>query len=168
MESFKDYKADYSKAFTTSSTLLRDNEIKDTFVQVVKIAQSLGLSIHESDTGDYNSILYFDKKLIYINTIDIESRQRFMIAKMVGHYVLHNGLLGGRHEEVYKSFVYDQSKDDPKEREADIFAHNLLIPSDLITYYVNSETANLVTLSKLFGVDPTMMANRLAFYYGGF
>lgn len=66
----------------------------------------------------------------------------------------------------YKVLWRDQQGDveDFREKEANAFAANLLVPRDLLTRYYTRLSPE--ELSKLFAVSVPVIKNRLAFEYG--
>ncbi|WCL51257.1 ImmA/IrrE family metallo-endopeptidase [Leptospira sp. GIMC2001] len=88
------------------------------------------------DTRDYN------KPIILVNKNQSENRQRFSIAHEIGHFVLHH-LDGKVHMDKKVFFRQDipNKEDAKKEREANLFAAELLMPSDiLLNKFVNHDS----------------------------
>ncbi len=94
---------------------------------------------------------------ILVNESDIGARKRFIIAHELGHYFLH--MEKEDSNKIITSFRMDSS---PTERQANVFAVNLLIPEDL----VRQEHARMVipvsdSLAKIFCVTKQTMRIRL-------
>lgn len=101
-----------------------------------------------------------------LSDIDIEDklkkRQRFTIAHEIAHCCLHMKDGNGSHIE-YRTEQTDYS--DAKEREANIFAGKLLMPSNLISIIADILDYNLslTFLSNLFKVSKNVVKARLDF-----
>lgn len=103
-------------------------------VKVDDIASRLGVIIRPLDEDlckDYSGLAYVDSttglKHIYYNQRESFHRQRFTKAHELGHLVLEHT--------VFKDKFYDDFKgdfDDPFEKEANIFASEILIPSKAV------------------------------------
>ena len=94
---------------------------------------------------------------ILVNESDIAVRQRFTIAHELGHFFLH--MDKDAQEDKITSFRMDSS---PKERQANAFAANLLMPESL----VRQEHARMVipvsdSLADIFRVSKQAMRFRL-------
>lgn len=85
---------------------------------------------------------------IFYNPASRHERRRFTIAHELGHFVLHRG----RSDEFNcdKGSVYSGSEDlAAMEREANVFACNLLMPGDVFGKSINGPSVNLHLLSEL-------------------
>lgn len=123
--------------FTELSMSPITNEILERYrvyllpVKVDDIASRLGVIIRPLDKElckDYSGLAYVDSKTglkhIYYNQSDSFNRQRFTKAHELGHLVFEHT--------VFKDKFYDDFKgdfDDPFEKEANIFASEILMPS---------------------------------------
>ncbi|WP_295766053.1 ImmA/IrrE family metallo-endopeptidase [uncultured Oscillibacter sp.] len=95
---------------------------------------------------------------ILVNESDIAVRQRFTIAHELGHFFLHMDK-DAQENKIITSFRMDSS---PKERQANAFAANLLMPESL----VRQEHARMVipvsdSLADIFRVSKQAMRFRL-------
>lgn len=85
---------------------------------------------------------------------DNELRRRFSIAHMIGHWIMHRGLLGqGLNEGPdYVQEVLDQHYNpeigEREETEANMFAAELLLPSGLVLPLAESGTVDLATAAQ--------------------
>lgn len=141
-------------------------------VNPAEIARSMGVSVHfvtfnnqeivEKVSGFYDA----EDDAIYVNTDEVPLRQTFTIAHELGHRILHREWA---ESEDYKMLFRQESdsndsKNDPKEKEANTFAANLLVPRYILNNYYN--IASLEKLSRLFVVSVPLIKNRLSFEYG--
>lgn len=104
---------------------------------------TLGFEVKFVDTGtcDAYTIIYKGQKLILLNeNISFQPRINFTLAHELGHYFIPTHL-----EPLYACNVNEllstQYLDNPREeKEADIFASKLLLPSELAKEYSNIES----------------------------
>ncbi|WP_369282175.1 ImmA/IrrE family metallo-endopeptidase [Oscillibacter sp. GMB15532] len=97
-----------------------------------------------------------DKSEIKINSRDIQSRQRFTIAHELGHKILH---IANDSDDVIISFRCLKNN---REREADAFAAELLMPRDMVKEEHGKLFYPLVSqLAETFRVSKAAMKNRL-------
>lgn len=115
----------------------------------------------EEERGSILGITYAkDESLdIFYRSIDTENRIRFTLAHELAHCCLHADTLKKRHIEWRKCETSNQSK----EKEANIFAGELLIPlSSIEQIYSRFFVApSLSALSSIFHVSTAVMAARL-------
>lgn len=145
--------------------LLKECKISKPFVDVSYIAAKKGFQIKfiEMPQGYDDVAGFLDNKsrTIYVNNADPANRQTFTIAHELGHAVLNHdpsqvGVLLRRPipgEE--KNLI---------EKEADVFAINLLVPKDMLIktmreYDLTAEHADI--LAKMFAVSRITMMYRL-------
>lgn len=103
-------------------------------------------------TGDNLSIFYREE--------DTENRQRFTIAHELAHCCLHSSNLMNSHIELRTN---EEDKAD-REKKADIFAGELLIPEkSLIRVYNKLLSPSLNALAKIYKVSTNVMSARLDF-----
>lgn len=99
---------------------------------------------------------YGTNRVIVVNSFDSAARQRFTIAHELGHYILHKG-----EKELYAH--RDVGENNLTEREANIFASNLLMPESLVKSFLNnlqeeywgfiSDTQKIFSLAEKFAVS---------------
>lgn len=109
---------------------------KEIPVPVVEIAQSLGLTIHDTEMPESDGVTpsgaltpFKDRWIILINEQDSYMRKRFTIAHEIGHFLLHSN------QEFIDIFpagetFYRDGEDSKLEKEANYFAANLLMPEN--------------------------------------
>lgn len=144
-------------------------ELKDVPAQtpILGLVRSLGFTVYKDSSlpSNISGRIEVDgnKKLIRINTREPWGHQRFVIAHELGHYLMHSGLIqGNNYSYAYKDDYTKNPKkevllgenkesDSParnsqKERCADVFAAELLMPRDLFVqrylFYTNNEEFN--------------------------
>lgn len=149
--------------------LLGKHRITRPFVDVFYIAEKEGVDIRfiEMPKG-YEVVAGFldyedNMATIYVNKKESAGRQLFTIAHELGHHFL-------RHKseecEVLLRRPIPGDQKSQIEKEADVFAANLLVPEKMLLnimkeYKLSSNHKSL--LSRIFGVSQTMMKNRLRF-----
>lgn len=98
-----------------------------------------------------------DNYLITVNGNHHENRQRFTIAHELGHYFLRHGNKQDTFETMYRNGDYN-----PEEIEANTFAAEILMPSDVIKYYIfNEDITRIEVLARKFWVSNQAMLVRL-------
>jgi len=150
--------------------LLEKFRIRKPPVPVEKIVKKLGLSLVILPAGDEISgaiIRNGDCVVIAVNPLHHLNRQRFTIAHELGHYFLHEGL----EEHVDQNFrIAWRNADSSKavnwrEIEANRFAAELLMPSDLLKRDLDSlrtiEKRTVALLAETYKVSPAAMKIRL-------
>ena len=127
-------------------------------VPVEAIAEDLlGLHVEETELGEVSGLLYPSEMRILLNASDSPARRRFTLAHELGHWVCQ---CVGRDAEPVYCRVTDVTLDPTtkaREREANIFAAELLMPEPA----VRSALASGGRLAPRFGVSAEAMAWRL-------
>lgn len=150
--------------------VLREQNINSLPVDVYELCRKFGISVVPADLGRYeeasgyaiSGIIEVDRtgetpeKTIYVNRSDIPERQNFTVAHELGHYFLH---LPDDKSDVITSF---RGASDKREREADMFAAELLMPTDLVLkeYYAKLYPT-VRSLAKTFEVSQAAMRRKL-------
>lgn len=100
-------------------------------------------------------------KEIYINNAHADTRSKFTIAHELGHFFLHEDILRKKGKIISFRGNY-QNMDETIEKEADLFAAELLMPKDIMYEIIKDESKNnLEYLSKHFGVSKPAMSRRI-------
>lgn len=120
--------------------LLEQAKVSSPPVPIAEIARLHGLTLRLSESPD-SSISGFlflggEKPVIGVNASHHENRQRFTIAHELAHFLLH----GFSPQELYVDHSFqvllrdDRSSEgtDEKEREANLFASEILMPVDFL------------------------------------
>ena len=123
-------------------SLLEQHNIRQAPVPVPKLARALNIQIKLDEVDDeLSGFLFRDKKagraVIGVNKSQHPNRQRFTIAHELGHYMLHEGETV--HLDHTRSAVTINLRDsasstgeNDEEREANLFAAELLMPSKFL------------------------------------
>jgi Zn-dependent peptidase ImmA (M78 family) len=158
---------DYARVNTEVTRILRQFEVKSPPVNVLNIARELGLAVHfVRFSGKFNRVSGFydaTEHAIYVNAEEYPLRQTFTIAHELGHSLMHRDWAQSTE---YKLLMRDPDAHEvnPYEKEANVFAANLLVPRHILDQYVKDRTEQ--ELSRLFAVSVPMIRNRIAFEYG--
>jgi len=113
----------------------------------------------ERISGFYDS----EENAIVVNRDEFPLRQTFTIAHELGHKILHEDWARSSEYQVLLRNPQEQSKDF-REKEADAFAANLLMPRFMMDEYYEDSPAS--ELSRLFAVSVPAIRARLSFLYG--
>ncbi len=133
-------------------------------LNVREIANGENLMIEEEETKGHAGRIFIDKEggLITIDRkIREEGRKNFTIAHEVGHYCIEKEReYFCKHEDFH---IFGRTTD--IEREANIFAAELLMPEDWIKKYIKWEDEALLTIesaARMFNTSNTSIAIRYA------
>lgn len=158
-------KPDYSKSENLALGLLERYKIDSPFVDVFGIAKNEGIEIKfVKFSGEHDRVAGFfdpETKTIFVNENESTNRQTFTVAHELGHYLLQH--TPEQYGVLMRWPLPNQEKTNI-EKEADVFAANLLVPRGLLLktmkqYGLNEEHADI--LAKIFGVSREMMTYRL-------
>jgi Zn-dependent peptidase ImmA (M78 family) len=136
-------------------------------VEVVPIAQALGLSVYRvtSWPDATSGMIARDAErggacgfAIYVNAKHSEVRRRFTIAHEVAHFVLHRDLIG---DGITEDALYRSGLSDAVEREANGLAAEILMPKHLVRDAVMGGMRGLPELATKFNVSQQAMEFRL-------
>ena len=144
------------------------NEYRERFggadlpVPVDAIAEDLlGLRVSESAQLDYSGVLIPARREILINAVEAAEspgRRRFTLAHELGHWVCQ--VLEGHAAPVYcRDADLDEVVDRSLEREANVFAAELLMPEPLVR--TEAAERHLEEMADRFGVSGLAMGWRL-------
>ncbi|MBI2436645.1 MAG: ImmA/IrrE family metallo-endopeptidase [Candidatus Magasanikbacteria bacterium] len=163
--------SDYEKAQVKAKELLEEHNITTPVVPIFDFTQRFGFKIfffkpEKIDGEKLNDVAGFtdlDQKIIYINEHDPSYRQSFTVAHELGHIVLEH-----QPSKVEVQYLYRNTNitTTDEEKEANVFAANLLMPKIFIEkimkqYNLHKEDVN--TLAGIFGVSPQAMNLRLKY-----
>jgi len=155
-----------------TEVLLKQHKLFNVPVDVLSLAQNLGIIVEPKDLDDNISGFLVKKEgkaVIGVNQNHHEVRQRFTIAHEEGHYILHSET--PLFVDDYKgSILYrsnSKSQNYLKERQANMFAAALLMPKYLVSqelkkipYQLDYEK-KLSIISSIFKVSQQAMDFRL-------
>lgn len=149
---------------------LKSKEIIDSFsitsapVPVESIVESLGIKISYAPSTDYSGMLIRKSDgaiLMGVNNSESSQRIRFTIAHELGHYFLDKQKV----TVDYRNKNYSSSKP-TKEKEADFFAANLLMPESFVVNDFKSITNDKIFLEEdLEKMADKYQTSKEAMYY---
>ena len=156
----EEYKLCEEKAIS----LLKEYGIEKPFVDVAYVAARKGLQIKivkmPEKYKDVAGFLDVESKTIYVNNEDPANRQTFTIAHELGHFVLKHdpGQVG-----VLLRLPVPGDQKTAIEKEADVFAANLLVPKKMLLqtmkeYDLTSDQVDI--LARIFAVSRMTMMYR--------
>ncbi len=133
-------------------------------VDVNKVAKVLGFDVVPFVYPDeFSGEIYIEEdiKSIGVNEKHSKSRQRFTIAHEIGHYI--NGhTYYDKTGKIYKDEGFDFSNPlHQQEKEANMFASELLVPREFIIKDLNNFGLDIVKLTELYQVSEQMLWVRL-------
>jgi Zn-dependent peptidase ImmA (M78 family) len=132
-------------------------------VDPIVVAHELGINVRfvkfNPENKKISGFFYAKRNEIFVNEEEDIYRQVFTIAHELGHKLLHEEWLKTNDYQVLwrDASLYDT--DDAKEKEANCFAANLLVPKAMLKQYY--QVANVEELSVLFGVSRQVITFRL-------
>lgn len=132
-------------------------------VDVLACAKAVGLPVFSVDLprGVSGMLKRIDGDAFecYVDGSEPSVRQRFTAAHELGHFVLHRGSIGQRHEDNYR--LRAEGMTNWQETEANQFAADLLMPRPLIDEAIAAGTTSVKGLAVLFKVSEIAMSIRL-------
>lgn len=125
-----------SEVIQKAEEFCKKNNIETYPVDIINICNCLKIKVYEaylpSNVSGYIMTSkdgipgYEADQIIVVNLSDAPKRRRFTIAHELAHYVLHKK----PEDDIYAH--RDTGQHDPREREANIFASNILMPRELV------------------------------------
>lgn len=137
-----------------ASSLIKELGLNEPPIGIEQVAGHLGLEIVELSTPDWFSgvLLNIDEEFcIVVNSTLTPEQKNFTIAHEIGHHQLH------REELCY----LQNEKKMHLQKEADIFAEELLMPSHLVEAEAKRWFNDSGFIAKLFKVREDVMAERM-------
>ena len=140
-------------------------------VNPFEIAYNLEIKVYTTDnwSDDISGMIKKDKDLagksgyaIFINENHHSNRQRFTLAHEIGHFVLHQGLIG---DGIQDDTLYRSKLSGAIESQANKFAADLLMPWNLVNEQVSSGVDNIGDLARIFKVSKSAMSIRIGVPY---
>ncbi len=153
---------DYTKAIEAADKLLRDNQITKPPVPLVELATNHGYSVQigvfPNDLLNVCGYIDINKKVIMTNASDSPNRRAFTIAHELGHLLLHEDELRFNSDlGVMLRAPLGKQELDPREKEANAFAANLLVPAKMLKPYIEEPDR---VIAALFGVSEDVIRYR--------
>ena len=116
------------------------------------IANGLGYRVeYLYENTDFSGAIDYKGDVIYINANQNVRRQIFTLAHEIGHAVLHASDAPGGEVVDYRTSMYDPNNE--KEKEANAFAAELLMPRDEFKRVWKSRNGNCLRVADYFGVS---------------
>lgn len=133
-------------------------------VDLDEIAKHCGLSIKQGEFVDkgLEGALDRQEKTIFLSKNDDFARKNFTLAHELGHFKLHEDVktdIFTMHQ--LETLMSRQEDQDPKEREADLFAASLLMPKKFVESLWEATNKDVDSISKIFGVPVEVARFRL-------
>lgn len=129
-----------------------------------KILKLCGIDLEKKelkDSGASGVLVFRDGAFkIIVNSSDSDVRQRYTIAHELGHFYLHAKNIDVMSNESDEEFFRGQVHDS-KEREANQFAAELLMPEDLFREQFLRQHKDIESLARYFGVSQSACAYRI-------
>lgn len=128
-------------------------------VPVEAIAEDLlGLRVREEPDLTASGMLVPAERLVLVNASESALRRRFTLAHEIGHWALHCS--GIAPPPILCRAVGLRPGADAREREANVFAADLLMPEDDVRA-ARADEPDVAALAERFGVSPEAMGWRL-------
>lgn len=157
--------------------LLTEHRVKSVPVPVDEIAKAIGVEVQRQAADDeLSGFLYRDRKrdlaIIGVNADHHPNRQTFTTAHELGHYLLHefNDIHIDKNFKVWLRNEASSQGTDIEEKEANLFAAELLMPSRFVAKDVEKigafdvEDEDVIQeLAEKYGVSTQAMSFRLAY-----
>lgn len=155
------------------STLLSGQKVVRAPVPVDEMVKSRGLHIRfgrfPDDRSDVAGFTAPSDRTIWVNVDDEPKRQRFTIARELGHWILHRQVLEAHPRlRTIRMRRSPAACPTPLDAEADGFAERLLIPGRLLERYVRGVDIRPKTsaLADMFCVSEDVIRSRMMAEYG--
>lgn len=137
-------------------------------IDVYGIARSNGLDITEKVFPENQAniagfiTVQDGRGKLYVNLLDSPQRRRFTVAHEFGHWRLHRDeLRNNPKRSILFRIAIGKLNSDPEEKEANIYAANLLVPLDILKKY-RAGGMGVEQLAKQFNVSTDVIGYRLS------
>lgn len=154
--------ADYEYVKFEARKLLAHCKIQAPPVYLSDICEHLNITLANHALGSRDAALMnsqlTDKVLIMVNPNKIRQRQRFSIAHEIGHYILE-------HPSVAFSGGDGYMQTPEEERQADIFAAELLMPERFLLHCWAIGKLDIQNVSRIFDVSKKAATTAVNFTY---
>jgi Zn-dependent peptidase ImmA (M78 family) len=162
---------------TLVQRLLDERRVRSAPVDVTSIATALGVEVQETPAeDDLSGFLYRDRQrksaIIGVNADHHPNRRNFTAAHELGHYLLHDfdDVHVDRDFKVWLRNDASSQGTDVEEKEANLFAAELLMPAHFLAHDVEEigtidllDEEVLQELAAKYGVSTQAMTFRLAY-----
>jgi len=160
----------YSLARNMARKVIKDHKLIEVPTDLNKVFQKLGLKYIELNDleGIDGAIIEIENKpaIAYLNIAKPIPRQRFTLAHELGHIFLKHSTRDLYDAEEVREIgeeLTDQSKP-PREKEADAFASELLVPHDKLKKY-EADIKDIDKLAAIFHVSKQAMTIAVMNYW---
>ena len=154
--------ADYEYVKVEARRLLSRCNVQKPPISLSSICDHLDIVLAEHTLGSRDAALMnsqlTDTVLIMVNPNKIRHRQRFSIAHEIGHYVLE-------HQSVAFSGGDGYMQTPEEERQADIFAAELLMPEHFLLHCWAIGKLDTLNVSQIFDVSKKAATTAVNFTY---
>jgi len=160
-------KPDYARVKREVARLHEEFGVSQPPVDPMQMARGVGVTVYfvtfAQPKQNVSGFFDCDEGMIFVNKDEYPLRQTFTIAHELGHKILHEEWAKSSD---YRVLLRDSSyqSDEPHEKEANVFAAQLLVPRFLLDKYYS--WLSVEQLSRLFAVSVPLIKNRLAVEYG--
>lgn len=147
---------------TNAEIIAKANEARSKYkglfpIDPIQIARAYGLEVFTAFLPrDRSGQISYKERKIFIEAADHITRQTFSVAHELGHFLLHND--GTEH--ISKRDIISTLGIDKKEREANSFAAELLMPRDEILKLIGNDF-KADSIAAYFGVSALALEYRL-------
>lgn len=153
---------DYRRVCEVVEKILDNNLISEPPVNAQKIAEDSGIEVVFADfpeqLRDVCGFLDFKNKIIYVSNQDAPYRQNFTIAHELGHWFMHGNRVNEYQVLTRRPIGGEKSS---LEKEANLFAASLLVPSDMLLRCRLNNMSNF-DIAKKFKVTKAVIDLRIA------
>jgi len=156
--------ADYKKAQYEAEKIWAALKLRTPPAPIIEIANYFGLEVREVDFGNrktLSGILDIEKKVIYLNKDDHVNHKRFTVAHELGHWILHRLDIEKDPSLTFYERNPKGGESDDKEKEANFFAANLLVPAQHLIALQDKYSD--FELSRFFAVSQEVILHRRPF-----
>lgn len=154
--------ADYKKAQFEAEKIWAEMFLEELPLPILEVAESYGLTIREANFSrrpDLSGILDVEKQTVYLNRSDSPEHKRFTIAHELGHWILHRTMLTkGSELTIYYRRPLGCERDE-REKEANCFAANLLVPLRQLKKYQGRYSNQVI--AEIFAVSQQVVGYML-------
>lgn len=156
--------ADWTKAKNEAKKVLKRYGLSRPPIDPEAIAEAMGVDVvYTSFSGEakqqISGFIQFEPLRIVVNKEIHPNRMTFTIAHELAHFIMHKEYAKSQAYQVMPRRNEYRSGKPKEEQEADCFAAELLVPSDMLKTY--RSVASTRELARLFAVSEDVILNRL-------
>lgn len=156
-------KPDYKLARDSAKELLKRHAVRRLPVDPEVIAEAEGIDVvyaefNEEAAAAISGLYDASSNRIIVNKSLPGNRKTFTIAHELGHFVMHLDYAKSQAYRALPRSNFHRNKP-AHEKEADVFAANLLVPCEVLKKY--KDVANIDELAELFAVSREVIVNQM-------